>query len=152
VPAEGPAVECRSRRRPRSSGRIVIVVDASVLAPALADDTSDGDAARLSLHGHALAAPELIDLEVASVWRRQVMAGQLEVRRADLAVADLLALPLQRIPHQQLITRCWELRQNLTPYDAAYVALAELLDAVLVTGDKRLSRSPGLRCRVQVIG
>jgi predicted nucleic acid-binding protein len=63
-----------------------------------------------------------------------------------------LALPLHRIPHQQLITRCWELRQNLTPYDAAYVALAELLDAVLVIGDKRLSRSPSLRCRVQVIG
>ena len=130
----------------------MIVVDASVMAPALADDNSDGDAARAALRGNALAAPELIDLEVASVWRRQVMAGQLEVRRADLAVADLLALPLQRIPHRQLITRCWELRQNLTPYDAAYVALAELLDAVLVTGDKRLSRSPGLRCRVQVIG
>jgi predicted nucleic acid-binding protein len=130
----------------------VIVVDASVMAPALADDNSDGDAARAALRGNVLAAPELIDLEVASVWRRQVMAGQLEVRRADLAVADLLALPLERVPHRQLIGRCWELRQNLTPYDAAYVALAELLDAVLVTGDKRLSRSPDLRCRVQVIG
>ena len=130
----------------------MIVVDASVLAPALADDNSDGDAARSGLRGHALVAPELIDLEVASVWRRQVVAGQLEARRADLAVADLLALPLQRIPHRQLITRCWELRQNLTPYDAAYVALAELLDVVLVTGDKRLSGSPGLRCRVEVIG
>ena len=130
----------------------MIVVDASILAPALADDNSDGDAARLGLRGHDLAAPELIDLEVASVWRRQVMAGQLEMRRALLAVADLLALPLQRIPHRQLMTRCWELRQNLTPYDAAYVALAELQDAVLVTGDKRLSRSPGLRCQVQVIG
>jgi len=130
----------------------VIVVDASILAPALADDNSDGDAARTGLRDQALAAPELIDLEVASVWRRQVMAGQLEARRADLALSDLLALPLQRIPHRQLLTRCWELRQNLTPYDAAYVALAELLDVVLVTGDKRLSRSPGLRCRVQVIG
>ena len=130
----------------------MIVVDASILAPALADDNSDGDAARTALRDQALAAPELIDLEVASVWRRQVMAGQLEARRADLAVADLLALPLQRIPHRQLLTRCWELRENLTPYDAAYVALAELLDVVLVTGDKRLSRSPGLRCRVQVIG
>jgi predicted nucleic acid-binding protein len=130
----------------------VIVVDASILAPALADDTSDGDAARLGLHGHALVAPELIDLEVSSVWRRQVVAGQLEVRRADLAAADFLALPLQRIPHRQLITRCWELRGNLTPYDAAYVALAELLDVVLLTGDKRLSCCPGLRCRVQVIG
>ena len=130
----------------------MIVVDASVLAPALADDNSDGDAARSGLRGHALVAPELIDLEVASVWRRQVVAGQLEVRRAEFALADLLALPLQRIPPRQLITRCWELRQNLTPYDAAYVALAELLDVVLVTGDKRLSGSPGLRCRVEVIG
>ena len=149
--AEGPAVESRSRRRPRSCGRIVIVVDASILAPALADDNSDGEAARAGLRGQTLAAPELIDLEIASVWRRQVMAGQLEARRADLALADLLALPLQRIAHRQLLTRCWELRHNLTPYDAAYVALAELLDVVLVTGDKRLSRSPGLRCRVQVI-
>ena len=130
----------------------MIVVDASVLAAALADDNSDGDAARSGLRGHALVAPELIDLEVASVWRRQVVAGQLEVRRADFAVADLLALPLQRIPHRHLVTRCWELRQNLTPYDASYVALAELLGVVLVTGDKRLSRSSGLRCRVEVIG
>jgi predicted nucleic acid-binding protein len=130
----------------------VIVVDASILAPALADDTPDGDAARASLRSNALVAPELIDLEVASVWRRQVMSELLESRRADLAMADLLALPLQRIPHRQLLPRCWELRQNLTPYDAAYVALAELLDAVLVTGDRRLSRAPGLRCRVKVIG
>lgn len=130
----------------------MIVVDASILAPALADDTSDGDASRSNLRSSALAAPELIDLEVASVWRRQVMSGQLEVRRADLAMADLLALPLQRIPHRQLLTRCWELRPSLTIYDAAYVALAELLKAVLITGDKRLSRAPGLRCRVEVIG
>ena len=130
----------------------MIVVDASILAPGLADDNSDGDTARRGPRGQALATPERIDLEVASVWRRQVMAGQLEARRADLALADLLALPLQRIPHRQLLTRCWELRENLTPYDAAYVALAELLDVVLVTGDKRLSRSPSLRCRVQVIG
>jgi len=130
----------------------VIVVDASILAPALADDNSDGEAARAGLRGQTLAAPELIDLEIASVWRRQVMAGQLEARRADLALADLLALPLQRIAHRQLLIRCWELRHNLTPYDAAYVALAELLDVVLVTGDRRLSRSPNVRCRVQVIG
>ena len=130
----------------------MIVVDASILAPALADDNSDGEAARAGLRGQTLAAPELIDLEIASVWRRQVMAGQLVARRADLALADLLALPLQRIAHRQLLIRCWELRHNLTPYDAAYVALAELLDVVLVTGDRRLSRSPNVRCRVQVIG
>jgi predicted nucleic acid-binding protein len=72
--------------------------------------------------------------------------------RRDLALADPWALPLQRIAHRQLLTRCWELRQNLTPYDAAYVALAELLEVVLVTSDSRLSRSPGVRCQVQVIG
>lgn len=146
-----PAGECQSQRPPKSYGRIVIVVDASVLAPALADDTVDGDECRAGLHG-VLVAPELIDLEVASVWRRQVVAGELEVRRADLAMADLLALPLRRIPHRQLIGRCWELRRNLSPYDAAYVALAELLDTILVTGDRRLSRAPGLRCRVEVVG
>ena len=128
------------------------VIDASILAPGLPDDNSDGDDARRGPRDQALATPERIDLEVASVWRRQVMAGQLDTRRADLAVADLLALPPQRIPHRQLLTRCWELRQKLTPCDAVYVALAELLAVVLVTGDKRLSRSPGLRCRVQVIG
>ena len=126
----------------------MIVVDASILASALADDNSDGEAARAGLCGQTLAAPELIDLEIASVWRRQVMAGQLEARRADLALADLLALPIQRIAQRQLLTRCWELRHNLPPYDAAYVALAELLDVVLVTGDRRLSRSPNVRCRV----
>ncbi len=130
----------------------MIVVDASVLAPSLADDTADGDAARAGLRGDRLAAPELIDLEVTSVWRRQVMSGQLEPRRADLALVDLLALPLQRVHHRRLLARCWELRQNLTTYDAAYVALAELLDAVLVTGDRRLSRAPGLHCRVAVVG
>lgn len=130
----------------------MIVVDASVLAPALADDGSDGDASRASLRGGTLVAPELIDLEVASVWRRQVTSGQLDLRRADLAVADLLDLPLQRIAHRQLLARCWELRHDLTPYDAAYMALAELLDAVLVTSDRRLSRAPSLRCRVEVVG
>lgn len=130
----------------------MIVVDASVLAPALADDSSDGDASRARLRGETLAAPELIDLEVASVWRRQVLAGYLAVRRADLALADLLDLPLQRIPHRQLLGRCWELRQNLTLYDAAYVALAELLDAILVTGDRRLAHAPGLTCQVELIG
>ncbi len=69
-----------------------------------------------------------------------------------LAVTDLVALPLQRVPHQRLVARCWALRHNLTPYDAAYVALAEMLDTVLITGDNRLSRSPGLHCRVEVIG
>lgn len=130
----------------------MIVVDASVLAPALADDTANGHACRASLRGDTLAAPELIDLEVVSVWRRLVLARQLDERRAGLALTDLRALPLQRVRHRQLLERCWALRENLTQYDAAYVALAELLDAVLVTGDQRQAGAPGIRCRVQLIG
>jgi predicted nucleic acid-binding protein len=97
----------------------VTVIDASILAPNILAPDSDGDAARGGPRGQALATPERIDLEVASVWRRQVMAGQLDTRRADLAVAGLLALPLPRIPHRQLLTRCWELRKKLTTCDAA---------------------------------
>ncbi len=66
-------------------------------------------------------------------------------------MADLVDLPLRRVPHRQLLGRCWQLRANLTVYDASYVALAELLDLVLVTGDVRRSKAPGLRCQVEVL-
>lgn len=129
----------------------MLVVDASVLAPALADDGPDGDAARTRLRGHALVAPELIDLETASVIRRHFQAGQLDARRAELALTDLVALPLRRAPHRALLSRCWELRENLTVYDAAYIALAELLDVVLLTADSRLAGAPGLRCQLDLL-
>ena len=129
----------------------MLVVDASVLAVALADDSRDGDKARARLRGAQLAAPELVDLEVASVLRGQLAGGHLEVRRAELALADLVDLPLQRAPHRKLLTRCWELRANLTVYDAAYVALAEVLDADLLTGDARLAKAPGPRCRIEIL-
>jgi predicted nucleic acid-binding protein len=130
----------------------VLVVDAGVLAPALADDGDDGDRARSRLRGESLAAPELVDLETTSVIRRLVLAGRLDHRRAQLALADLLELPVRRAPHRPLLTRCWELRENLTVYDAAYVALAELLGAVLVTADARLARAPGVRCELDLLG
>ncbi|HEY5114160.1 MAG TPA: type II toxin-antitoxin system VapC family toxin, partial [Nakamurella sp.] len=98
-----------------------------------------------------LTAPELVDLEVASVLRRQAQAGAINVRRAGLALADLAALPLQRAPHLPLLPRCWELRENLTVYDAAYVALAEVLDATLLTGDRRLARASGPRRDIEVV-
>lgn len=129
----------------------MLVVDASVLAPALGDDSSDGDTARSRLRAETLVAPELIDLEVASVFRRQLLAGDLDARRAELALADLADLPLRRVSHRALVGRCWELRESLTVYDAAYAALAELLDLVLVTSDARLSRASGLHCRVEVL-
>jgi predicted nucleic acid-binding protein len=129
----------------------VIVVDASVLVTALADDGPDGDRARARLRGEALTAPELIDLEVVSVLRRQLAVGRLDARRARLALGDLVAIPVERVSHAPLLRRCWELRNGLTVYDAAYVALAEALGAPLVTADVRLARAPGVRCHVEVL-
>lgn len=129
----------------------MIVVDASVLAVALADDGPDGDAARARLLGEDVAAPELIDLEVTSVLRGRARAHALDERRARLAMGDLADLPLRRAPHLPLLRRCWELRDNLTLYDAAYVALAEALEVALLTGDGRLARAPGPRCPVELL-
>jgi predicted nucleic acid-binding protein len=128
----------------------VLVVDASVVAVALADDGTDGDRARARLRGETLAAPDLLDLEVTSVLRGRLAGGHLDARRAELALRDLLDLPLHRVPARHLVGRCWELRKNLTVYDAAYVALAEALTATLLTADARLSRAPGLLCTIEV--
>jgi predicted nucleic acid-binding protein len=132
-------------------GQNVIVVDASVLAVALADDGIDGEHARARLAGEALVAPELVDLEVVSVWRRHVAAKMMPARRAASALADLADLPLRRSSHQPFLQRIWELRHVVTSYDAAYIALAEVLDVALVTADARLSRASGVTCRVDVL-
>lgn len=129
----------------------MIVVDASVLVSALGDDGDDGDQARRRLSRETLAAPELVDLEVSSVLRRLLLGGRIPQRRAELAMSDLVALPLRRVPHLALLPRCWELRENLTIYDASYVALAEQLGTILVTADARLSAAPGIRCEVEVM-
>lgn len=128
----------------------MLVVDPSVLAVALTDDGMDGDAARERLRGEDLVAPELLDLEVGSVLRGHVLAGSIEAKRADLALQDLAAMPMRRAPHLPLLQRCWGLRENLTIYDASYVALAEALDVVLLTGDRRLARASGPRCQIEV--
>ena len=86
-------------------------------------DGPDGDQARARLRGERVILPELAELEGASVQRRQLAAGAVDARRAGLALDDLAALPAQRAPHRPLLARCWELRDNLTIYDAAYVAL-----------------------------
>lgn len=130
----------------------MIVVDASILGVALADDGVDGDRVRRRLgREQGLAAPELVDLEVGSILRRAARAGRLDERRARQALADLAALPLSRASHLPLMPRIWELRDNPTAYDAAYVALAEILAAPLLTADVRISRAPGIRCEVEVL-
>jgi predicted nucleic acid-binding protein len=129
----------------------MIVVDASVIVTALADDGPEGDRARLRLRGERLAAPHLIDIEVTSAWRRLVARGELDDRRAHLAMSDLLALRLERVPHRPLLGRCWELRDNLTIYDATYVALAESLKVTLLTLDSRIKTAPASRCPVEVL-
>lgn len=129
----------------------MIVVDASVLAPALADDGADGDLVRSRLRGERLVAPELVDLEVLSTLRRAARGGRLDERRSGQALNDLATLPLRRVSHLPLLGRVWELRDNLTAYDAAYVALAEALDALLLTADEAMGKASGVRCEVEVL-
>ena len=129
----------------------MLVVDASVLVVALVDDGADGDRARGRLRGESLALPELVDLEVASVLRRQLSLETIDLPRAQLAMVDLAELPAPRASHRGLLGRAWELRDNLTIYDAVYVALAEALHARLLTGDRRLARAPGPQCQIEVL-
>ena len=129
----------------------MIVVDASVLAPALSDDGDDGDLARRRLAGETLFAPDLVVLEVVSTVRRALRRGRLEPRRCTHALSDLRALPLSCASHRPLLTRIWELRDKATAYDAAYLALAELLRTSLLTADAHLARVPGTRCPVEVL-
>jgi predicted nucleic acid-binding protein len=129
----------------------LVVVDASVLVRALGDDELPGEVARRRLRGQRLVAPELFDIEVISAFRRKVSRREMSVPRAERALARLTELPVRRISQQHLARRCWELRDNLTPYDAAYVATAELFGVTLLTADAALSRAPGLICEVELL-
>jgi predicted nucleic acid-binding protein len=130
----------------------VIVVDASVVVTAISVRGGDGDRARERLLAdNSLHAPHLVDLEVASVLRRRAREGGIGEREANQALEELTRLPLTRYPHFPLLPRIWELRSNLSSYDAAYVALAEALGCTFVTGDHRITRAPGLRCGLETL-
>jgi predicted nucleic acid-binding protein len=129
----------------------VIVADASVLVLGLVDEGGAGALARERLVASDVAVPELADVEVLSVVRREVLAGRMTRERAAGALQDYADLAVERFSHRPLMARAWELRESVTASDAQYVALAELLDAALVTADRRLARSPGLRCPVDVL-
>jgi predicted nucleic acid-binding protein len=129
----------------------MIVVDASVLYVLVAEDDEEARRLRGQLVHEALSAPHLIDVEVVSALRREHRAGRIGTERAMHALADLPRLPLRRVTHTHLLARAWALRDNLSAYDATYVALAERLRAPLLTADARLARAPGIRCDVQLV-
>ena len=130
----------------------MIVIDASALLEALLQ-TPAGAAVeeRLLGEGLPLHAPHLIDLEVTQVLRRFEATGQVEAARCQDALDDLQDFALRRYQHDVLLPRVWELRHNLTGYDAAYVALAEALDATLLTRDHRLATASGHRARIELV-
>ncbi len=106
---------------------------------------------RMSAAGMSLHAPHLIDPEVVQVLRRKTASGELTAERAAGALEDLGDLRLRRYPHTPLISRAWELRGQVTAYDAMYIALAELLDVPLVTTDERLARAEGHTARLEIL-
>lgn len=123
------------------------VLDAGVVVDLLVGRLDD-----TALAGEEAGVPHLLDSEVTNVLRRLVLRGDLTVEQGDAAMAHFLALDLERFPADRLRVRMWDLRENLTAYDATYVALAEAVGATaLLTTDARLAGAPGLRCTVRVV-
>jgi len=130
----------------------VIVVDASgVLEVLLRTRLGSQVEESIFAPGETLHAPHLIDLEVIQVLRHLESRSEVSRRRANVALETFNSIRLNRYPHTAMLARIWELRRNLTSYDAAYVALAEALNAPLLTCDRALSAAPGIRVRVRVI-
>jgi predicted nucleic acid-binding protein len=125
-----------------------VVCDASALTALLIDGGSGGKWAAEACGGADVAAPSLIDFETANILRRHELAGVISSDQAAQAHTDMLDLAIEYWPYDLLAIRAWQLRQNLSIYDASYVALAELLGATLVTLDRRIGRAPGPRCAI----
>ena len=129
----------------------MLVVDASALFEVVAAAPGAERVRAVLAADTDHAAPHLVDAEVLGVISAQHRRGALDATAASMAVADLAAWPGQRWSHRPFLGRAWELRGNVRSYDALYVALAEIMDATLVTLDRRLARAPGLRCRVDMV-
>jgi predicted nucleic acid-binding protein len=130
----------------------LIVVDASALLEVLLRTSAARVVERrLFDAGESLHAPHLIDLEAAQVLRKYAAAGQVTAERGRTALDDLASLGVRRYPHDWLLIRVWQLRDNLTAYDAVYVALSEALDAPLLTRDRRLAAAAGHRAQVELV-
>lgn len=126
---------------------MTLVVDASVVVAGLVDSGPDGTWAETMLLSGSLFGPHLLPVEVTNILRRAALADRISADVAALAHADLLDLDIRLLPYELVADRVWELRDNVTSYDAWYVAIAELLGSPLATLDQRLARSDGPRCK-----
>ena len=130
----------------------MIVLDASAVVDWLVQTAAaQRIESRIFSRNQSLHAPELLDLEVAQVLRRLVREGVLSASRAEAAIQDLLDLRITRYPHFVLLPRIWQLRHNLSAYDAAYVVLAEKLGATLLTRDTKLASAVGHAATIEVV-
>ena len=130
----------------------MIVVDSSAIIEVLLQTkTSSRIESKIFALGETLHAPHLIDLEVTQVLRRYCASGELESSRGREALGDLTDFPISRYQHDIFLPRIWELRQNMTAYDAIYVALAEILSAPLLTLDQRLASAPGHSAMIELV-
>ena len=127
-----------------------VVVDASALVTVLLDVGDTGDWLARRLAPAELFAPALVTFECSNVLRRHELGGLISPDQAAQAHADLVDLPIELFTYGVLAQRIWQLRANLSSYDAGYLALAEALDVPLVTVDRRLAGAPGVRCRVEI--
>lgn len=130
----------------------MIVADAStVLEVLLRASLSTLCEQRIFADSQVICAPHLVDLEIAQVLRRYALRGEIDETRAGEAIDDFIDMSIIRYPHEPFLPRIWELRQNLSAYDASYIALAEVLEAPLITCDARLARSVGHGAMVELI-
>jgi predicted nucleic acid-binding protein len=130
----------------------VIVVDASVVANVVGDDGPDGKRARQEFRAAGdVAAPDLIDVETVAVLRKRWLTKAISAVRFAAAIDDLEDLTIDRYPTLRFMRRAYQLRNTVTAYDAAYVALAETLGCHLLTSDQRLSRAKGPRCPIRLL-
>ena len=130
----------------------MIVVDAStIIETLLRTPAAETVEERLFRARETLHVPHLLDVEVAQVIRRYAAIGEIDQERGRAALTDLGDLPLRRYAHEFLLPRVWDLRNNLTVYDAVYIALAEALDAPLVTRDRRLAAAAGHHAQIEIV-
>jgi predicted nucleic acid-binding protein len=129
---------------------VTLVIGASMVVAGLIDSGADGRWAEVLLASDSLAAPHMMTAEAANILRRSAAAGAISAEQASLAHADLLDLRVELFPYAPFATRIWELRENVTCYDAWYVAIAEAFHAPLATLDVRLANAPGPHCQFMV--